>query len=1289
MGTTSEKLQKILTTKESIRQAIINKGVNVNSDDAFSLYASKISEIQGSTPNINISTIEELKDNWKFHLVSSTSNASYTSTIEAGKTFDDGSWSTINIPHDWSIYNEFNQGSSAGCTGGFLDGGDAWYRRKINVTDNSKEVLIYFDGVYKNCDVYVNGTKIGDNKWYNPFYFDITQYLNFDGNDVLAVFVRNQQANSRWYSGSGIIRNVYLLTGSKTAFGVDNIKITTDTLKEDLYTGLVSTKVTSNITNNNTSTSVNIKYTVKFNGEVINTLNSIVALSQGNNNIVDTIQIPNPKLWDEYQGNLYDMIIEIISNAEVIYSTTIRYGYRYFEFTHDRGFFLNGRNIKLKGVCMHHDLGCIGASINKSAIQRQVRILKDMGCNAIRLTHNPSSSIYLNVCAEEGIMLVEEAFDCWENGKVTYDFSKEFNSYSESSLKYMVKRGINNPAIIMWSIGNEIPNPTGATAIKLKGYINEIDTSRPVTMGENIPQGSGQQEAMAVMDVIGLNYAKGNTYDSVRNTFPNCKLYGSETTSAISSRGVYARDDVKLQCSSYDDDKVNWGEYAYSALQRHMDTDYLAGMFVWTGFDYIGEPTPFNKYPARSSYFGIIDLAGFPKDIYYMYQSRWTDKPMIHILPHWTHESGNIKVWLYSNCYKVELFLNGTSLGSKLQTQIGSKYQFEYSVTYAAGTLVANGYDKTGAVIAQDVIYTSYGANKLKLTSDKSIVNTNSDDLLFIECDVLDTNNNIVPTADNEITFSCEGGTILGTDNGNATDVTRSLSNNIRKAFNGKALCVVKPDRTSSNVIITATSNGLSTGGISVQQGKITAVSTPVQSFIDATNPPIPEGTEVPVTAINLSQSALNLGTGDNHTLSYTLTPSNTTQTELSWSVSPSGIVSIDNGVINALTSGTCTITCSSVDNPNVSATCSVTVEARAIKITNISLSNNELAIDNGSSVTLTATITPSDATNKTITWSANNSNVTLIPNGLSCTVTGSAIGSSVITAASNDGSNISATCNVTVNAVVVAVTGVSLDKTEASVDVGSSVDLTATISPSNATNTAVSWRADNDKVIVTPNSLYCTVQGVTPGTSTVTVTTDDGSHTAACTITVNDEVIPEGYTRYAKNFDPNGEAFSYTYSNFNANAPATVFVDVVMTTSPLSQNIISFGRKIETWGTGQSQIHTYNMDPHNMGSNDLEINLIYPNGYGHVPPSRKVYATNITNGRVKIAWCGQNFVVNGQKMNIDSAHIDSTFLGKLEADGLQVGSLQGNTRSYSHYNEIGIYDKTMTLEELIALTQI
>ena len=1284
MGTTSEKLQKILTTKESIRQAIINKGVNVNSDDAFSLYASKISEIQGNTPNVNISTIEELKDNWKFHLVSSTSNVSYTSIIEAGKAFDDSSWSTINIPHDWSIYNEFNQGSPAGCTGGYLDGGDAWYRRKINVTDNSKEVLIYFDGVYKNCDIYVNSTKIGDNKWYNPFYFDITQYLNFDGNDILAVFVRNQQINSRWYSGSGIIRSVYLLTGSKTAFGVDNIKITTDTLKEDLYTGLVNTKVTSNITNNNTSISVNIKYTVKFNGEVINTLNSTVTLSQGNNIVVDTIQIPNPKLWDEYQGNLYDMIIEIISNAEVIYSTTIHYGYRYFEFTNDRGFFLNGRNIKLKGVCMHHDLGCLGASVNKSAIQRQVKILKDMGCNAIRLTHNPSSSIFLNVCAEEGIMLIEEAFDCWERGKVSADFSKEFNSYSESSLKYMVKRGVNNPAIIMWSIGNEIPNPTVATATKLKGYVNEIDTTRPVTMGENSFQGSGQQEVMAVMDVVGLNYAKGGSYDSIRSTFPNFKLYGSETTSAISSRGIYVRDDVNFQCSSYDDDAVGWGECAYAALQKHMDTDYLAGMFVWTGFDYIGEPTPFNRYPARSSYFGIIDLAGFPKDIYYMYQSRWTDKPMIHILPHWTHESGNIKVWLYSNCYKVELFLNGTSLGSKLQTQIGSKYQFEYSVAYTAGTLVANGYDKTGAVIAQDIIYTSYGANKLKLTSDKSIVSTTSDNLLFIECDVLDTNNNIVPTADNEITFSCEGGTILGTDNGNATDVTRSLSSNIRKAFNGKALCVVRPDRISSNVIITATSNGLSTGSISVKQGKITAISTPVQSFIDATNPPI-YGAVIPITAINLSQSTLNLGIGDNYILNHTLTPSNTTQTELSWSASPSGIVSIDNGVINALTSGTCTITCSSVDNPSVSATCSVTVAANSVKITNISLNNNELTIDNGSSTTLTATITPSDATNQLITWSANNNNVTLAPDGLSCTVTGNAIGSSIITAASNDGSNISATCNVTVNAVVVAVTGVSLDTTEASIDVGSSIDLTATISPSNATNTAVSWRADNDKVIVTPNSLYCTVQGVTPGTSIITVTTDDGSHTATCTITVNNEAIPEGYTRYAKDYDPNGEAFSYTYSNFKANAPATAFVDVVMSTNPLTQNIISFGRDISTWGTGRSQIHTFNT-----ASNKLEIDLIYPpEGGGNYATADKVGATNITNERLKIAWCGQNFVVNGEKINIDSIHIGDIFLGLIETDGLQIGSLQGNTRSTSHYNEIGVYDKTMTLEELITLTQI
>lgn len=1275
MGTINDKLSKLVTTKESIKSAIISKGVSVTDSDTFASYADKILEIQSTITSSKINTVEEIKNNWKYKLVSSTSSPNYSSTAEAAKDFNDSTWDTISIPHDWSIYNEFNSSSAAGYEGGYLDGGDSWYRKRLNLTDSTKQIYIYFDGVYKDCDIYVNGTKVGDNKWYNPFYFDITSELNFDGNDVLAVFVRNRQPSSRWYSGSGIIRNVYLVTGQKSALGIDNIKITSENLEEELYNGLVNTKIETDIINSSDSEiNVSIKYIISFKGEEINSLITSSNLVAGTNKIVNTIQIPNPVLWDEYKGNLYEAKIEITYGSDVIYSSKTKYGYRYFKFDSEKGFFLNGKNLKMRGVCLHHDLGCIGAEINSSAIERQIRIMKDMGCNAIRITHNPASPEMLNICAREGIMVIEEAFDVWEGLKKQYDFAKDFNNYAESSIKYMVKRGVNNPAIIMWSIGNEIARATVSTATKLVNWVKEIDTTRAVTMGMNDVTTEEYRNIIDVLDVVGGNYKDSNVYNYLRSLKPGVKLFSSETTSAFSSRGVYARDNDNKQCSSFDDDRAGWGAYASTALKDNMNTAFIGGMFVWTGFDYIGEPTPFNAYPSRSSYFGIVDLAGFPKDIYYMYQSRWTDKPMIHILPHWTHQSGNIKVWLYSNCYKVELFLNGTSLGSKLQTNIGPKYEFEYSVPYSEGTLVANGYDSKNNLIAQDVVYTSYIPNKIKLISDKSMVNINSDDLIFIECDILDRNGNICPTANNEITFTCTGGTVVGTDNGDATDVSHSLRSNIRKAFNGKALCVVRPDRTSSKVTVTATSTDLTRATLDISQGKLTSLSTIKSEFIDATNPPI-YGAVIPITAINLSQSTLNLGVGDNYTLNHTLTPSNTTQTELSWSASPSGIVSINNGVINALTSGTCTITCSSVDNPSVSATCSVTVVASPIKITNISLSNNTLSIDNGSSETLTATITPSDATNQILTWSANNENVTLAPNGSTCVVTGRAVGESIITVSANDGSGKSATCTVTINLVNVPVEGVNLDKTEATVKVGRSVNLTATITPENATNPAVSWTKDNDNITLTPNSNIVTIMGVTKGTSIVTVTTSDGSHTAECTITVNEGL--EGYTELRENYTATGVAFK-DETTFNPNSQ-TFFADITIDKSVDTQNILSLGIDITKWASSSTScIHLFNQN----STNSIEANFIQLN-------AREKKDISITGDRIKIAINKNAVYFNGSKQ-IVGVISNSRFWDTLTAsNNIQVGSAQGNVRSISTYNTYGFYDSLLTEEKMAEITTI
>lgn len=1020
MGTTSDKLNKILSTKNAIKNAIINKGVNIDSSLPFSQYASKISEIQGEISNIGFNSIENLDNGWKYKLINSVSDSSYSSTAEAGKNYDDSSWTNITIPHDWSIYNTFNSSSLATYEGGYLDGGDGWYRRRINVTDSSKRVYIYFDGVYKDCDVYINGSKVGDNKWYNPFYFDITNHLSFDGNDILAVFVRNRQPSSRWYSGSGIIRNVYLLTGSKVALGINDVKINYNNLETELLTGIVNTSVTTKINNiSNESQSATVKYKISYHGEIINTLTESATLNTGINTLTHTIEIPNPKLWDVYQGNLYILNIDLIIDGVSVYTKDITYGYRYFKFDKD-GFSLNGNKLKMKGVCLHHDLGCLGAETNYSALLRQIKIMKEMGCNAIRVTHNPASSELLDICAKEGMMVVEELFDCWTVAKKTYDFARDFNNYYQSVIETTVNRGYNNPSIIMWSLGNEIIrvsnySETEATTIitNLVNVVKSIDTSRPTTMGDDTPDKIVSLAVMDVIDIIGVNYGSDSEYAYLRSAKPNRCIYGSETTSALSSRGIYVYDDVNLQCPSFDNKSVGWGDIASTALKRHMDSDYLAGMFVWTGFDYIGEPTPFNKYPARSSYFGIVDLAGFPKDIYYMYQSRWTNDPMIHVFPHWTYEGGTIKLWVYSNCYKVELFLNGVSQGSKLESNIGNKYQHEYSIIYEAGTVVANGYDENDNLIAQDVIYTSYSPNKLILKPDKSIVK--NDDLIFVECDIADINNTICPTSSNEVTFTCTNGVILGTDNGDPTDVSYSLRNNTKKAFNGKCLCVIKPDGTNNDIVVTAISSGLVNGTATVKQGKITAYKNEIQTFIDASNPPVKPSQPINLTSIVLSEDSISIPQNGSATLTPTLYPSNTTQRELVWSATPEGFVLVDNGTITPITTGNCVVKCASVDNPSIYAECSVEVTQVITLVDSIILDKSSLSLSVGETTTINATVSPSDATNKSLIWESNNANITITPNGTSCDIEAITDGTSTITVSSNDGSNKSAICNVTI----------------------------------------------------------------------------------------------------------------------------------------------------------------------------------------------------------------------------------------------------------------------------------
>ena len=981
-------------------------------------------------------------DSWKFNLISTTANTAYSSTAEAAAGFDDESWRTVSVPHDWSIALDFNASSPATYEGGYLDGGDAWYRTTVSMDkQNGRRYVLCFDGVYMESTVYVNGQQVHKNYYgYNPFAVDATEQM-VSGVNTIAVFVRNEQPSSRWYSGSGMIRPVELVTLLDDQIRMENIRVTTPKLDSDLTNG--ETVVTFDAVNK-TGAEASATFTVDLydpdganNSQTLQTPNALpgIPVSSGGNYTdesgqqwvcdevdlargvrvqrITKIKVTSSLSWqttgnavdryfawfsgiytsnvlcthfstalgsetiggaianqnnlvgfafaekgtttlddfkqflDEndvfiwaalatpvetalsaaeisaykalttyapttvisvsggagmaasYQqsilpsnaptalltaspANLYEAQLSAKVGNRVQRSKRVTYGYRSIRFDKDTGFYLNGIHTKLKGVCVHHDGGCIGAAENRSAIERQVDILTNMGCNAIRLTHNPFGAEYLDVCQRKGVLLVEELFDCWTKSKKQKDFGRYFADHYAEVVTSAIRRDWNNPAVIMWSLGNEVRTNltlgdySSSEIVNVCTMVNNavkaLDSTRPTTMGNNAP-GGNLSALMAIVDVVGINYNGNNqTYQTDR------PIYGSETTSALSSRGVYALGSANMAYPSYDNKAVSWGNTAAETVNAYLSSARSCGHFVWTGFDYIGEPTEWNKYPAKSSYFGIVDTCGFPKDIYFMYQSMWASAPMIHMLPHWTHESGNIDVWLYSNCASVELFLNGVSLGKKVLSQRGTKNQYAYTVAYAAGTLVANGYDASGNLIAQDIQYTAGTPAKLALSSDKTAVSTASDDLVYITCDVLDKNGTLCPNADNSVVFTVMGGTIIGTDNGHGANVEK-LSGSTHAAFSGKCLCVVKHDGASGAMKITATANGLTAGTISVTKGETTIAATvPAASFVDATNPPMRDVSEPAEAAPTISAISADKTTAAlNEEITFTLTVVNTT----------------------------------------------------------------------------------------------------------------------------------------------------------------------------------------------------------------------------------------------------------------------------------------------------------------------------------------------------------------------------------------------------------------------------
>lgn len=781
--------------------------------------------ITGCTNKSAVRNIEKFNCNWKFSLSDST--------IYRLNNFDDSQWRVLNLPHDWSIEGSFSSSAPAGTGGGALPGGIGWYRKYFTVkaADSVKNFYITFDGVYQNSEVYINGNLLGNRpNGYITFSYNLTPYLNFDGsNNVIAVRVNNgDQPNSRWYSGSGIYRNVWLTKTSKIHMAQWGTFITTPVV--DSSNASVSIEIS---VDNTTASKQNILVESRLfdqkNKQIGITSSQINASAQAITKTTHKINVTNPVLWSDKNPYLYKAINYVKQNNKVIdvYETT--FGIRYFEFNADKGFLLNGEPVKINGVCMHHDLGALGAAVNYRATQRQLEILKAMGCNGIRTSHNPPSPELLQLCNKMGFIVQNETFDMWQMKKSENDYAKYFDQWYQRDLTDHLLRDRNNPCIFSWSIGNEILEqwqPQGANiAIELAAIVKKYIPGMPVTSGCNDPEPHNNIIKSGALDLVGFNYHH-ESFEMFKQKFPGQKFIATESVSSLNSRGVYnmPSDSVRRwpeawdkpfydgnpdnSCSGYDNCSAPWGSThieTWSIIKRN---PYLSGQYIWTGFDYLGEPTPYG-WPSRSSYFGIIDLAGFPKDIYYFYKSEWTNNDVLHLFPHWNWDEGqNIDMWVYTNCASVELFVNGNSCG--VQQKNDTIFRLKWPVTFAKGEVKAVGVTKNGKTIEQ-TIKTAAEPYKIILSADRTSIYANQTDLSFVTATVVDKFGTVVPYANNLISFSTDANaSVVAVDNGSQTS-HEPFKASQRKAFNGKCLAIIAGNGGKGCKVI-ATSPGLVEG---------------------------------------------------------------------------------------------------------------------------------------------------------------------------------------------------------------------------------------------------------------------------------------------------------------------------------------------------------------------------------------------------------------------------------------------------------------------------------------------
>ncbi len=786
--------------------------------------------------------------------------------------FDDSKWQNVTVPHDWAIYGPFSPNNDmqnvaikqdgqvkpsehSGRTGGLPFVGTGWYRTKFSVpelADNkNKSVTLQFDGAMSGAQVWINGSKVGE--WpfgYNTFYFDVTKFLNSDGKDnILAVRLENLPESSRWYPGAGIYRNVHVIVNEDVHIPVWGTFATTPVVTDEFAKVKLTTKV--ELPNGFAPDKYKLLTAIKDNkGRVV--VESTSVLTEYDQKVFSQeFVVNNPTLWDLDTPTLYSAVSKLYEGSELKDEYTTPFGIRTIEIVANDGFYLNGTKVAFQGVCNHHDLGPLGGAVNDAAIRRQVRIMKDMGVNAIRTSHNMPAPELVAACDEMGMMLMVETFDEWKIAKCQNGYNRLFDDWAEKDLTNVVQHYRNNPSVVMWCIGNEVPEQGTAHGAKIARWLQDIvhkeDPTRPVTQGMDNPNAVINNNFAAVMDVAGFNY-RPFMYKENYKKLPQQIILGAETASTLSSRGVYkfpvVRGSMKTypdnQASSYDVEHCGWSNLPEDDFIQHEDLPYAIGEFVWTGFDYLGEPTPYyTNWPSHSSLFGIVDLAGIPKDRYYLYRSHWnSDEETLHILPHWTwkgHEGDTIPVFVYTNHPSAELFINGVSQGIRTKDltikldgtdskeanatfERQKRYRLMWMDTkYEPGTVKVVAYDAKGNAVAEKEVHTAGKPYKIELTADRTTLDATGKDISFVNVRVVDKQGNLCPDDTREIKFKVRGaGSYRAAANGNPVSLELFHLPQM-KLFSGQLTALVQSSDKAGEIVFEATASGVKGAKLVIQ----------------------------------------------------------------------------------------------------------------------------------------------------------------------------------------------------------------------------------------------------------------------------------------------------------------------------------------------------------------------------------------------------------------------------------------------------------------------------------------